>query len=144
MSESPLKLEAQVCPRRKSSSGPFKGVGEDQWLIGDWLSRTSYWPTTDRHPRCCSFCGGIHPDDAIRLVQAGWDVIGTNKSYKRFLEPPGLFEASKAAIKTYRKTGKLVKEKIRNPDPKVVLFTYHFSIKQAESFNDSLENRPCP
>lgn len=38
--------------------------------------------------RTCNHCGGIHPEDAIRLIAEGCKVEGTTKGYKRYLHVP--------------------------------------------------------
>jgi hypothetical protein len=58
----------------------FEGDHNDEWL---WRGPV---------PRTCSFCGSIHPDDAVRLLRDGWGVEGTGKAYKRYLNPPGYEE----------------------------------------------------
>jgi len=44
------------------------------------------WPW---QPRVCTFCGGVHPADAVRLRREGWRVVGSTKLGVRYLHPPG-------------------------------------------------------
>ena len=58
----------------------------DHWVPNSWTERDTWdwiW-----QPRKCSFCGGTHPDDAIRLLSEGWRINPTDKSNKDYLEPP--------------------------------------------------------
>jgi hypothetical protein len=63
------KIHNYLHPRSRSFGGTY-------WL---W-----HWA-----PRTCTFCGGVHPNDAVRLIREGWHVDATDKKYKRYLEPPG-------------------------------------------------------
>lgn len=36
--------------------------------------------------RTCSYCGGMHPEDLIRLIEQGADVSGTTKGHKFYVE----------------------------------------------------------
>lgn len=68
-------------------------------------------------PRTCSYCGGVHPDDAIRLISEGWRSGGTTKSYKRYLEPSGKW----------------------SPVPPVKLYVHHFDDEHIKRFNAALD-----
>jgi len=43
-------------------------------------------------PRTCSFCGGVNPEDCIKLLDAKWEVAPTDKTHKRYIEPPGAYK----------------------------------------------------
>lgn len=101
--------ERQTCPRRMGELGPWeRGDGLDYWTRTGWSrlenirhritawwrkqpvnSRWSAWLSKSRKPRTCSFCGGIHPEDAIRLIEEGWESERTDKRYKHYLYPAG-------------------------------------------------------
>jgi hypothetical protein len=133
-------VEPQTCGRRMSDFGPWKREeGLDSWERGRWaptrenadaevaefIATTSpgssmgdpMWRWGGEQPRTCSFCGGIHPDDAVALIKAGWRVGVTDKRYKRYMEPP-------------QGTG--------YPLPPVKLYTQHFSPEQIAAFNAAL------
>lgn len=76
-------------------------------------------------PRCCGFCGGVHPDDAVKLVQEGWSLEGTTKGYKFYMQPPAL---SKYENKRW------------SPVPPVKLYVYHLEGKHMLSINEALEH----
>lgn len=80
------------------------------WLPnpGQGGSRWQWW----WYPRTCTFCGGVHPEDAIALLYEGWSVDRTGKVYKRYLNPPGW-----------------------HPTPPVKLYTWHFSESDITRFN---------
>lgn len=78
-------------------------------LMGDPM-----WPGPGPQPRTCSYDGGIHPDDAIALLQSGeWRVVPTSKSYKMYME---------------RNDGKLF-------IPPVKVYVNHFDDDQIKRFN---------
>lgn len=128
-----------------SEIGPWKHAAEsDWWERGRWASTKDqadaevaefmernpngsignvFWEWGEE-PRTCSFCGGIHPDDAARLIREGWCVDPTTKSYKRYLEPPK------------RRQGGLI--------PPVKVYVQHFSIDQIDVFNAALKTRYSP
>jgi len=68
-------------------------------------------------PRCCSFCGGIQPEDAIQLIAEGWWLQGTDKPYKFYLHP------------RWRRY---------EPTPPVKLYLPHINENQSRQLNDVL------
>ena len=98
------------------------------------------WPWA---PRTCSFCGGVHPDDAIRLLEEGWEVERTDKSYKRYLHPPGYYARLANitdSIRTFRNgVGKEPVVTFRSPVPPVKLYVNHFDERQIARFNSAYE-----
>ena len=109
-----------------------RGPNNDLWL---W----SWGP-----PRTCNFCGGIHPEDALRLLADGWEAEGTGKNYKRYLQPPGahtMHEAYLASIKdTSREPGQGVPS-IWMPTPPVKVYFQHFTPEQGAKWNEILNAR---
>ena len=71
-------------------------------------------------PRTCSYCGAVHPDDALRLIkQHGWRVHGTDKPYKAYLEPSNEHApVPPIKIKWYHWTPEQISEAIRINDPR--------------------------
>lgn len=78
-------------------------------------------------PRTCSFCGGVHPDDAFRLIEAGWE-IEIAKSYKFYLNPPGYH----AHLTNFR-IGE--KSDYHSPVPPVKGYSHHFTKEQTDRLN---------
>jgi hypothetical protein len=166
--------EVQTCPSRLAQCGPWEHKeGLDRWLADRWSADreaaarkhaeqdarlgpncTAYrgpnnglwlWPWGP--PRTCSFCGGIHPEDAIRLVDEGWEVEGTGKSYKRYLEPPGTCARNHAFLASIRDQSREPGEgvpSVWSPTPPVKLYVYHFDEDQARRFNEALSRHPAP
>ena len=89
------------------------------------------WPGGPR-PRTCSYCGGVHPEDAIELLKAGWTVEATSKAYKRYLEPPGYREQ----MRDWKPGGPPSENWIESPVPPVKLYVYHLNQEQIDRFND--------
>ena len=87
-------------------------------LDGDNPTPDTYEDRGDGY-RACSFCGGMHPDDAIAFVKAGCEVEGTDKGYKRYLRGQGIGGPGK-------------------------LYIQHFSKDQVAEFNNALRTRPLP
>src|SRR5688572_10704930 len=77
--------QIHLCPFNKASHG------SDRWTATNW-SRILHWEDKLFHwgsayngirevvwldkwrPRACSFCGSIHPDDAVKLCACGWTI----------------------------------------------------------------------
>ena len=158
--------EPHTCRRRTGELGPWtRGEGEDRWQIGSWtryraidrLRRwlfvkanpgggmgSTYWPGPGPVPRVCSFDGGIHPEDAIRLVAAGWEVEGTDKGYKRYMHPPGYRAACNRTLdelRHYRLGGgpRPTVPLVESPIPPVKVYVPHFSEDQIQRFNAALK-----
>lgn len=134
-----VKVEAQSCPRRTGELGPWKrDEGLDAWERGRLAATQEeadaevaefmtahpngsighvLWSYGGEQPRTCSFCGGVHPEDAIALIVSGWRVGGTDKSYKRYIEPP---------------LGQ------PHPVPPVKVYAQHFTPEQVDAFNAAL------
>lgn len=71
----------QTCPRRMGEIGPWpRDENQDTWDIREQMHKG----LRSRH---CSFCGSLHPDDFMRLVEEGWVVGPTDKNYKAYLAP---------------------------------------------------------
>ncbi len=156
------RLEAQTSPRRMGEIGPWKyDEGLDWWERGRWAATQDeadaevadfmsspgaggighvLWSYGGEQPRTCSFCGGIHPEDAVMLLKTGWEVGVTGKAYKRYLEPPGHREYHEALMRWLRTGGDGEAPERRHPSPvpPVKLYTMHFSPEQVEAFNAAL------
>lgn len=114
--------------------------GLDHWRDQPWGGRPEHvwnWPW---QPRVCSFCGGVHPDDAIRLLKEGWHLDSTDKAYKRYLEPPG-------GTLGFDHEGRLFGARAGvyvppwGPVPPVELYTQHFDGEQITLFNAALSEQ---
>ena len=138
--------EKQTCSARMSQPGPWEYKNSlDHWQTTRWcwLARVidhlkyreggTSWPWHWK-PRTCSFCGGVHPEDAIKLVRDGWEVEGTTKAYKRYLQPPGYRQWCKE-LSTTIGIGPFPLPPHPPPVPPVKVYTYHFSEAQREQFN---------
>jgi hypothetical protein len=162
------QLEPQFCPRRGEAPQGLIG-GPDWWERGRWAATQEesdaevaefmaahprggighvLWSYGGEQPRTCSYCGGIHPDDAITLIRAGWEVDPTTKSYKRYLEPPG-YAAGQQLWREYNlrngygktPTGEAKPVTISSPVPPVKLYVMHFTPDHIGAFNAALEAR---
>jgi hypothetical protein len=156
------RVEPQTCPRRTGELGPWpRTEGLDWWETGRWAATQGeadaevadfmstpgaggighvLWSYGGEQPRTCSFCGGIHPDDAVTLLKAGWEVGVTDKGYKRYLEPPGHREHHEALMQWLRggREGEAPEGRYPSPVPPVKVYTMHFSPEQVEAFNAAL------
>lgn len=76
-----------TCPRRIGELGPWvHGNNLDMWETHRF---GEMW-------RECSFCGGLHPEDAIKLLKfPGTEIVTTDKNYKIYLRGIGLREQAK-------------------------------------------------
>lgn len=76
-----MSEQNHTCPRRAETGrdnpdSPFVGSGTN---LDTWR--------TDATGPSCSYCGSLHPDRFMELVQEGWTVGPTDKSYKAYLSP---------------------------------------------------------
>lgn len=75
--------EAHTCPRRVEAYGRSAGrTGEDRWEYGHGLVGQAGIGAS------CSYCGSLHPDRFMDMVERGWWVDPTDKSYKAYLAEP--------------------------------------------------------
>ncbi len=75
--------DIQTCPRRMGDFGPW----EHEANLDSWERRDL---ALGHNTRYCSFCGGLHPDDAVALILDGAHIEGTTKGYKKYLHHPAL------------------------------------------------------
>jgi len=161
-----VRTEQQRCPRRDENpvnSAHFSHA--DWWERGRWASTQQEadaevaemiaespnvssvgnltWGYGGEQPRTCSYCGGIHPDDAIALIKAGWSVDATDKGYKRYLEPPGYRAYAESFWKV--RAGDMSEAhrppRVESPTPPVKLYVQHFNAEQIAAFNVVLKER---
>lgn len=156
-------MSTQTCPRRMDV-GPWQRDPDlDSWETDRWTKdraaveakqkaedearpsgnihrgpHNDLWIDESDVPRTCSFCGGIHPDDAIALVKSGWEVEATGKNYKRYLHPKGYGKNCEAVIARIKNT-ELPWPEFWNPVPPVKLYTMHFNQEQIDAFNAAIK-----
>ena len=153
----------QTCPRRMAEYGPWDHKELlDRWRADGWFldpdeaakhhaeqdarlvpgivhraANADLWLWDWGPPRTCSFCGGIHPDDALRLLKEGWE-LSRAKSYKAYLGPPGTRIRDGAFLASIqdsdRQPGQGVPS-IWSPTPPVKLYTHHFTDAQITEIN---------
>lgn len=143
--------DPQTCPRRVREVGPWRRDEYlDYWRRDRWNRKDNKWPSEFPKPRTCSFCGGIHPEDALSLLQQGWEVGRTDKFYKRYLNPPGSAAYQQAIIQGLRERRLRTEVETTSPpdhprsSPMVKLYTMHFSEEQADRFNELLADQAGP
>lgn len=47
------------------------------------------WPVHYAEPRVCQGCGGVHPEDVLRMLREGWTEEMADGHDKGYLNPPG-------------------------------------------------------
>lgn len=109
------------CPRRfVAGATESDGWDTDRWEPRGASDTSTFFPQGFQPPRTCSYCGGVHPQDALDLMQKGWRIEATDKSYKRYMHPPhGTREAS----------------------PPVKLYVMHLTPEQIDRFNSLLSKQ---
>lgn len=114
-----MTAELWTCPRRPGTMWQvFNFVHDaDYWHEVLWTPGFGKWTSQQKPPRTCSHCGGVHPEDAITLVAAGWTVESTYKLYRKVLHPPPPHA---------------------DPVPLVKVMLQHFSLDEREQFNEVL------
>lgn len=157
--------EVQTCPRRMCEFGPWpREEGLDRWqrdrwkatkeesdaYIADFMARNPGGSTGDhqwhgppeQQPRTCSFCGGIHPDDAIELLRLGWEVDRTDKRYKAYLNPGGSRMRDQVLINRLRERAErpfAAVPSVWSPLPPVKVYLQHFDEDQVDRANAAIE-----
>lgn len=161
--------QAQTCPRRVHEMGPWDAKENlDIWETGRWstdeeevarrhaaedaklgpretIHRTpnsDLWLWNWGPPRTCSFCGCIHPEDAIKLLSEGWEIESTTKWYKRYMHPPGTLTRNQAFLASIKDTSREVGAgvpSIWSPVPPVKLHVPHFDEQQLIDFNSIID-----
>lgn len=85
--------EQLMCPRRAGCVPHSAFPDHDEWETNRWTRHPEHdkWPEVlGEYPRSCSFCGSVHPEDAIDLIKnRGWEIEPSTKSYKWYINPPG-------------------------------------------------------
>ena len=138
-----LKLLWKYCPELleffRVNLHPFvfrllQKVNAPRTLYQYFITHPTTWPEGSPIPRICSYCGGIHPEDAMELITLGWELEPTGKHYKRYMHPHG-------AKEHVDKLCQAIRDRV-DPDwtfvdasPPVKLYTWHFTEAQAEQFN---------
>ena len=127
--------DKQSCGRRMLDFGPqLKFRNQDEWRDAGRWKIDFKWP--EDKPRWCSFCGSIHPDDAIALLKHGWE-IDRAKSYKFYINPPGTRDRTNRILEK-RRAGDRDGEGLRIPNtgPPVKLYVQHMGPGHVEEWND--------
>lgn len=123
----------QTCPQRMSRIGPWeRREGIDYWSTSRWGEYyEARWDDRFERPRTCSFCGGVRPEDAIKLLDAGWETERTSKHYKLYLHPPGYRAAHEALMSALIERRTPPQSPHKEPTPPVKIYLYHFDQEQA-------------
>ena len=78
-----LLKDSFVCPRRYH----IADTKPDNWSVGSSLSPYD----KDLNLLHCSYCGSLHPDIFMDLIQQDYYIIPTDKDYKAYLAKPPAF-----------------------------------------------------
>lgn len=129
------------------TTSPFKyptSCENAEWLPGEdrWGTRDSdKWPEGFPKPRSCSFCGSVHPDDLIVLLEMDWEYEPSTKGYKSYWNPPGTqarYKEVLAEIKR-RELHKLGEPNHVSPVPPVKMYGNHVTEGHVEKINALLK-----
>lgn len=133
-------MTKQTCQRRIQDAGPWEhGEGLDTWETDRWSRGKHVKWNWEWKPRTCSFCGSVHPEDALRLLDEGWELDATGKTYKVYLMPPGFRQSMETRLKNLREQGEPIGPSVWSPVPPVKLYTHHCDQQQVDKLNDSLQ-----
>lgn len=118
------------------------------WETTRWNnSNKSVWPESFPKPRTCSFCGGVHPDDLMTLIDQGWEFEPTGKSYKSYWHPPGYSAYMEEVLKNIGEGRDTAAGAHPEPSPPVKLYSQHVDAEMAAKINTKLLLRrvsKCP
>lgn len=142
--------EIHMCPRRPTSS-VYKLPEHDVWERTRWgKNGIVSWPEQfGEPPRTCSFCGGVHVEDALKLIEEHkFEVSITSKFYKCYIEPPGTLKRIQLLKDKLSDTDKEegrydeVKEEFMYPiSPPVKLYTQHADNDQIALLNGIIKQQ---
>lgn len=85
------------CPRGPGADSPLKPP----------FSSEATWRTEKNGDRTCSYCGSLHPDDFLNIMQRfaageeGYHFGLSDKSYKVYVHRTGVKNAAEGGIKFY-------------------------------------------
>lgn len=135
-------MDSQVsCPRRFIAGAQENdGWDTNRWEVRGPSDTSTYFPPQFVAPRTCSYCGSVHPEDALKLMSQGWEVeSATGKSYKRYLHPPGhgMYLMRIFGVPNVREP-----KDYREPTPPVKLYVMHMTPEQIDRFNSILAKQP--
>lgn len=89
--------ETFFCGRGAGPNSPFKAP----------MNGEATWRTEPNGDRTCSYCGSLHPDDFLDIMEKyaagtpGYRFSLTDKSYKVYAQRDGVENASQGGIKFY-------------------------------------------
>jgi len=144
------------CPQAPPADSPFKTADTFEWhthwepgamipassvngVVETW--QTGWLKDWGEPPLCCSYCGGIRPADALKLLNDGWEVESTGKPYKRYLNPPGTAKARAKVVEMLEANRLEEAPDYNTPVPPVKLYVYHLSAEEINRFNHMLKTR---
>lgn len=135
--------EPTTCPRRATHGMVGqRGPNQDHWRDDRWDEFPWKWT-----PRTCSFCGGLHPEDVLRLLGEGWEDELTDKQYKGYLHLPGHTQSIEGAFRKMRKGADPTKAMRERPSvpllvPPAKFYVMHFSPSQLAELNEKRSSKP--
>jgi len=134
-------LEQHYCPDHHYAIPGMPAY--DEWLVDRWSDgrESTRFPAGFAHPRTCSYCGGLHPEDTISLVEQGWELELSTKRYKAYLHPPG-YHASLSGLFSITTDGLKQPPKCEpSPVPPEKMYISHFTDEQRERLAAALERQ---
>lgn len=126
------------CPRMPA--GQQHRYGPAEWCDGEWGTRDDQWDRWEWpwQPRQCSLCGGLHPDDGLKLIAEGWEIAPSTKNYKVYLNPPGTAHAVRLRYARMRDAS-VVAPSVWSPKPPVKVYTQHWSREQVDELEKHID-----
>lgn len=85
----------------------FRCASRDQTPVRPGMPESDHWRVMPDGTRTCSFCGSLHEDDFIDILQhyvagdEGYSFSTTSKGYKWYAQRPNVRNASEGGIKFY-------------------------------------------
>jgi hypothetical protein len=125
----------QTCPRRVTGFGPWaRDEGLDEWdnrtQLGGGIKALH-----------CSFCGSLHPDTFMELLEQGAELGPTDKSYKAYIRRVDSEEPCDWCEGTGEQTNQVDGKcpmcrgtKVRAAGPETKFYYPHLSIEQQDRF----------
>jgi len=125
------------CPQRITVAADCPDSWQERWK-DTWPSELGVAPVA------CSYCGCIRPEDAIRIIEAGFEISPSTKSYKWYIEVPGHAKHHKMTISAIQndQLDSIKDHKLISVGLPIKLYAHHLTPEQISVLNNLWE-RQC-
>lgn len=126
-----------ACGSHSGAVLPIQKAWVPRWETDRWAPRDKYvfWdPAWPDPPRTCTYCGGVCPSDVFHLLAQGWEIEGTGKCYKAYINPPGSAAHHKQLVESFGDSEREPPQ-FRTPNPPLKFYAHHCTEEELQRFN---------